>query len=403
MPTMRFTSITQHLILAMLVAAAGATTAHATDFKQAGPVIAITADGGKVEAAGASVDVTGSASSVRAAGALVNVTITSTGDTEVAGAQINVTGSTGGKLNAAGGVVDASGAVTGDANIGGAVVKVDLQAAANLHVGGASVTIAPTNTVGGKLEAYGANLVIAGHVNGPVKAGGAVVTFDAQTDGSVEIAGSKVVIGPNARIAGDLLVRSLNPPELQPGNVVSGTVTQEQPQTWWAVAPWQGVLIFGAALAAGTILTGLVAMLFGGSVFTTATEHVRHRPLSSFLFGILTWVLVPFIAFVLMFTVIGLSVGFAILFLMPFLIIFGHAVAATGIASALLVRRPGPIGVPGAILMLIIGSVVLVALGLIPWVGWIIVLIALVLGVGAFTRTVGGRLRRSAAPAPTMV
>jgi hypothetical protein len=379
----------------MLVLAAVSTAAHATDFKQAGPVITIAADGGKVEGAGASVDITGNATSVRAAGALVNVNVTSTGDTEAAGAQVNVSGSTAGKLNVAGGVVDVSGAVSGDANVGAAVAKVNLQAGGALHVGGASVTIAPTNSVGGRLEVYGANVVIGGHVAGPVKAGGAVVTFDGTADGSVEIAASKVVIGPNARIAGDLLVRSLNPPELQPGNVISGTVTQEQPQTWWAVAPWQGVLIFGAALALGTILTGLVAMLFGGHVFTTATEHVRHRPLSSFLFGILTWILIPFVAIVLMFTVIGLSAGFAILFLMPFLVIFGHAVAATGIASALFVRRPGPISTPMAILMLVIGSVALVALGLIPWVGWIIVLIALVLGVGAFTRTLGSRLRRT--------
>jgi hypothetical protein len=237
--------------------------------------------------------------------------------------------------------------------------------------------------------------MIAGHITGPVKAGGAVVTFDGQTDGSLEIAASKVVIGPNARIAGDLLVRSLNAPELQPGNVVSGTVTQEQPQTWWAVAPWQGVLIFAAAVAAGIILTGLVAMLFGGQVFTTATEHVRHRPLSSFLFGILTLVLVPFVAVVLMVTVIGITVGIAVLLLLPFLIVFGHAVAAAGIASAVLIRRPGTIGTGSAILMLIIGAIVLVALGLIPWVGPIIVMIALVLGAGAFTRTVGGRLRRA--------
>lgn len=390
---MRFAFSSRHVILAAaLVAAAG--SAHATDFKQSGPVITITADGGKVEAAGASVDVTGNASSVRAAGALVNVSTTSAGDTEVAGAQVSVSGSTGGKLNVGGGVVDATGTVAGDANVGGAVVKLNLQTTGNLHVGGASVVIATTNTVGGKLEAYGANVVIAGHITGPVKAGGAVVTFDGQADGAVELSGSKVVIGPNARISGDLLVRSLNPPELQPGNVISGAVTQEQPQTWWAVAPWQGVLIFGAALAAGTVLTGLVAMLFGGHVFTTATEHVRHRPLSSFLFGILTWILVPFIAVVLMVTVIGISAGFALLFLMPFLVVFGHAVAATGIASALFVRRAGPIGVPGAILMLIIGSIALVALGLIPWVGWIIVLIALVLGVGAFTRTLIGRVRR---------
>jgi len=183
--------------------------------------------------------------------------------------------------------------------------------------------------------------------------------------------------------------------------VISGTVTQEQPQTWWSVAPWQVAAVVATAIAAGTILAGIVLLLFGGHVFTTATEHVRHRPLSSFLFGILALVLIPFVAIVLMVTVIGLSIGFAILFILPLLLTFGHAVAAAGIASGLLVRRRGDIGVPMAILMLIIGAIVLVLLGLIPWVGPILVLIALVLGVGAFTRTIGGRIRRSE-PSPVV-
>ncbi len=379
----------------------GAGAAHATDFKQAGPMVSIAADGGKVEVAGASVEVSGMASSVRAAGALVTVTTASTGDTQVAGAQVAVSGSTGGVLNVAGAVVDVTGTVTGDAVVGGAVTKVNLQAGANLHVGGASIVIAPTNDVRGKLEVYGAVVTVSGHIAGPVESGGASVTFDGQADGPVTIAATRVVIGPNARIGGDLTVRSVNAPELAPGSVVSGTVHQEQPQTWWAVAPWQWVAGVALAIAAGTILTGLVAMLFGGHVFTTATEHVRHRPLSSFLFGILTIVLIGFIGAALLITAIGWSVGGAVLLLLPFLLVFGHAVAAAGIASAVLLRRSGPIGVPTAILMLVIGAIALVALGLIPWVGPFIVLIALVLGTGAFTRTVGGRLRR-AEPQPVV-
>lgn len=390
---MRRVNAFRHLILAgALLLGAGA--AHATDFKQAGPMVSVAADGGAVQVAGANVEVTGSASSVRAAGALVTVDVASTGKTEVAGAQVAVSGSTDGDLNVAGAVVDVTGTVTGNAAVGGAVAKVNLQAGGNLHVGGASVVLAPTNDVRGKLEAYGAVVTIAGHVVGPVEAGGASVTFDGTTDGAVTIAATRVVIGPNARIAGDLTVRSVNAPTLTPGSVISGTVNQEQPQTWWAVAPWQWVAGVALAIAAGVILTGLVAMLFGGHIFTTATEHVRHRPLSSFLFGILTIVLVGFIGIVLVFTAIGWSVGGAVLLLLPFLLVFGHAVAAAGIASAVLIRRHGEIGIPTAILMLVIGSLALVALGLIPWVGPIIVLIALVLGTGAFTRTIGGRLRR---------
>jgi hypothetical protein len=139
-------------------------------------------------------------------------------------------------------------------------------------------------------------------------------------------------------------------------------------------------------------------MLFGGRVFATATGHVRHRPVSSFFFGVLALILIPFVAVVLVATIIGISAGIAIGFLMPFLIVFGHAIAAAGIASGILVRRQGDIGAGIGLLMLIIGAILLVAIGLIPYVGPALVAIALILGVGAFTRTVGGRIRRSEPP-----
>ncbi len=151
-------------------------------------------------------------------------------------------------------------------------------------------------------------------------------------------------------------------------------------------------------MALGTIVAGIVLMLFGARVFATATEHVRHRPLSSFLFGILTIVLVPFVALVLIATVIGISAGFAVGFILPFLIVFGHAVAAAGIAGGILLRRRGEVGGLANFCLLVVGAFVLVALGLIPLVGPIIVCIAMLLGLGAFTRTVGHRLRRQDPP-----
>jgi hypothetical protein len=378
-----------------------ATVALAGDINQAAPIVSVTGDGGNVEVAGAGVTVNGAAAKVKAAGALVAVNATSTGDVSVAGAQVTFNGAAGGDLKAVGAVVDVTGSVTGKAEIGGAVSKVAITTGGSLFVAGASVTIAPNNDVRGEMQAYGAVLLIGGHIGGPVQAGGAVVTFDAQADGAVEISGNRIIIGPNARIAGDLTVRSTNAPEIQAGSTISGAVHQLQPPTWWGVAPWQWTAVIAAAIATGTILAGIVLMLFGGRVFAAATENVRHRPLSSFLFGILAFVLIPFIAAILMATVVGLSVGFAILFILPFLIIFGHSVAAAGLASAVLIRRHGETGTFLGLVMLIVGAIVLVAIGLIPWVGPALVGIALILGTGAFMRTIGGRIHR-AEPRPLL-
>ena len=66
-----------------------------------------------------------------------------------------------------------------------------------------------------------------------------------------------------------------------------------------------------------------------------------------------------------------------------------------GIAGGILVRRRGELGGFLNFILLVVGAFVLVALGLIPLVGPIIVLIAMLLGLGAFPRTLGHRLRRS--------
>ena len=358
-------------------------------------VVNITADGGKVKVAGASVTVQGTASDIQAAGASVVVRATATGDVQLAGAQVQFDGNVGDDLGVGGASLEVRGRIAGDADMGGAVVMLNAVVGGNVRIGGATVTIGPGSDITGDLKAGAANLVVSGHVGGDVKVAGGLVTLNASTDGSVEVRAAQVVVNSAARISGDLVVYSLREPVIAVGAVISGTVTRFEPPNWWSGTGWAWVLGFALYIAAGTVLAGIVLMLFGGGVFAAATSHVRHRPLSSFLFGILALILIPFVGVVLMVTVIGITTGFAILLIMPFLIVFGHTIAAAGIASGILVRRRGDLGVALGILMLIVGALVLVAIGLIPYVGPVLVLIALVLGVGAFTRTIGGRIRRA--------
>lgn len=359
-------------------------------------IVEVTATGGDVRAAGANVTVQGEADSIQAAGANVHVRATVKDDVQIAGAQVSFDGDVGGSLKAGGASVDIRGRIAKKSYVGGAVVVLNAVVGGGLRIAGANVTIGPGTDIAGDLKAGAANLTVSGHIAGPVNVAGGLVTINARTDGPVEVRAAQVVIGAPARIAGNLTVYSLRDPIIAEGAVVSGTVIRIAPPDWWSTGTtWVWMIGIAAAFAAGTVLAGIVLMLFGGRVFATATGHVRHRPLSSFLFGILTLVLFPFIAFVLMATIIGLSVGFAILFVLPFLIIFGHAVAAAGIAAGILVRRTGDLGIGLGLVMLIIGAIIIVALGLIPIVGPIIVAIALVLGVGAFTRTIGSRMRRA--------
>jgi hypothetical protein len=250
------------------------------------------------------------------------------------------------------------------------------------------------------LEVAGANIEIAGHVGGNVEVAGAYVTFAARTDASVTLRGGRMVIAPEARIGGDLIITAAETAVI-PEGVVMGAIRRIEPPAWWAAfSPWAAGALFAVIVAIGTILAGLVLAFFGGRLFVTAVNQVRMRPGSSLVIGILTVFVIPMIAAVLMATVAGITVGLAVLLLLPVLAIFGHAVAAAGVAGGIFVRSAGRIGIARALGLLIVGAILVALLGLIPWVGPWLVGIVLLLGIGALARTMGGRLKRADVAVP---
>jgi hypothetical protein len=366
--------------------------AQSDETSSTGAIVTVTANGGDVRAAGASVTVAGTAANIKAAGAEVSVTAEAAGSVYAAGARVALSGPVAAAVKVVGANVLLTGKVGGDAEVAGAVIEINGAIGGNLRVGGATLAIRKDANIAGELMAGGANVVFDGHVVGAARLGGASVTFNGVADGSVSLAGASVVIGANARIAGDLLVRSPSAPVITAGAVITGKTTHVRPVDF-TPPTWMWIAGISVIVVLGTILAGIVLMLLGGRVFGISADHARHRPMSSFLIGLLVVILIPMIAIVLMATIIGLSAGLAILFLLPALFVFGHAVAATGIAAGLFIRHAGPIGLGRAVLMLAVGAIIVVLIGLIPWVGMWAVCIVLVLGVGALARTVGNKLR----------
>jgi len=379
--------------------AAGSALAQPDSLDDAGAEVAIEAAGERVRAAGATVTVTGSAAAIRAAGATVRIRADVEGGLRAAGAKVDVDATVGGDTRVAGASVDVSGTIGNDMDIAGAVVVVNAAVGGRLRAGGATVTVSPGSDIAGELQAGAASLRVSGHIGGPVKIGGALVTFNARADGDVEISGDRVVIGAPARIGGDLIVRSRLEPEIDEGAEIAGETRRLQPpQWWWPISPWARAAAFAAFVAAGTILAGIVMMLFSGRAFAVAANHVRLRPGSSLLIGLATAILVPVVAGLVMVTVIGVTTGVAILLIMPFLVVFGHAVAAAGIATGIFVRDRGENGALRSFVLLIVGAIIVALVWVIPWVGGLLGAIVLLFGIGALTRTLGGRIRRAEPP-----
>ncbi|MHA1549602.1 MAG: hypothetical protein ACTSYE_11795 [Alphaproteobacteria bacterium] len=374
-----------------------ATTARAQSTNQTlgGAVVDVAGNGGDIDAGGAVVTIRGPANAIRVGGASVDVRAQTTDDVWAFGAQLSIDGEIGRDLKAGGGLVRVDGVIDGDAKIGGVVVDINARIGGDLRAVGASLTIGRNTTVGGDFTGGGATVRMAGDVVGDVRLGGAVVDFAGIAGGDVTLTGEDISIGGLAVIGGDLTVYARNAPVVSPGASIGGQVQHFRPdEQWFDIPDWMLSLGFAAFLAAGTIVAGFVLLLFGGRLLPSAANAVRRGPVSSLLLGIVTLIVIPLISVILLATGIGVTAAVAVLLTMPFLVVFGHATAATGIAGGLLVGRRTSIGPIRAFIFLLIGSIVIGLASLIPWVGTWLVAVLIVTGVGGFARTVARRLRR---------
>ena len=360
-----------------------------------GPIVSIEANGETIQAAGASVVIAGSAESIEAAGARVQVSGDIAGGLDVAGAEVTIDSNVGGDLRAAGASVEVIGTVDGKAYVAGATVKFDAAAKGDVSLGGASVTIGSESSIAGDLTAGGASVIVNGSLAGAADIGGAAVVFNGSADGPLMLYGDLITIGSSAQIKGDVTVVSEVAPAIESGASIGGQVVREEPSRWWVLPNWLWAVIAAVAVAAGTIIAGMVLLLIGRGTFESGLSKATFQPVSSGFLGLAVLVLLPIATIILMTTLIGTTIGIAMFLTLPFLLVAGHALVSACIGIWLF-DRVGEPRTPGRIvLFLIVGAVIVAAISMIPFIGWIFAVVVGLIGVGAYTRSLFSRMSHS--------
>jgi hypothetical protein len=233
-------------------------------------------------------------------------------------------------------------------------------------------------------------------VTGDLFAGGKLVTLDSAVGGNARLEAKHLVIGPNARISGDLAYRA-EQVDISPQAVISGqkivlppeegarfrwTHEKHEPPT---LAHKIASGLFGAA-AFAVLALGLAALVPG--LMTRAGDMVGRNPLMAGLTGVLVLVLAPAAALVLLVILFGAPLAATVMLIWALLIALGVAAAAAGLG--LLIRRlarrgsaPETPALAGQLGWTLLGAVVLCVLGAIPFIGGWVWVIACLLGAGA--------------------
>jgi cytoskeletal protein CcmA (bactofilin family) len=328
------------------------------------------------------------------------------GDAFIAGAQVDLNEPVSGDALLAGGAVAIAGRVGGDLYATGASVLIDGPVAGNARVAGGHIEITRRGQVFGKTTLIGGRVTVLGKAGRQLTVFGEHVTLDGEVAGNVTIASRTLSIGPNAHITGKLTYRGSVPAQADPAAVIDGGINylsfdfeDETYQPVARVVAWVGVIAF----TVGLFLLGMLAIILAPQSTAHMSRLARGRPISSLALGLVAIVCVPIAVVLLMLTIVGIPFAFMLLLSWPMILIFGYLAGVMAVSDA--VAGPSAQAKGRRIFLLAMGLGVMLLFARVPFAGWCIGMLLLVMGVGAMAlnamgATVPVRIRKEKRVAP---
>ncbi len=349
-----------------------------------------------IKAVGAKIRVISeNANNIYAAGANVSIEGKVNEDIWVAGAIVDIEVDTDGDLHAAGARVNLNGTVNGTARIAGADLKIDAVIEESLNAAAASIVISENTKLDDESSLAAALIEFHGTAHDDLKLYADEVVFSGHANNSITIEARNVRLEETARIEGDLIIRSSEEPVISSSAAVAGKVTQtglEDSEFFKDKEDEFDGRGFFILLSTSIFLLGLILVLFTRSFTEQAITTLRLKPGRSFLSGLLVFFGVPFFVFIAMISFIGIPIGVATLLLLPFLLILGLTTTSLGISDWLLNKKNEAKKTGQRLLLLLVGVILLIVIGVIPFIGGLLIFIALLLGLGATAVTFISRL-----------
>jgi len=369
--------------LPALLCAAGAvlwlpTAAAAADLRQGpdvtvGPGSTVSDD---IYAAGGTITIAGTINgSVIAAGGTVTVSGNVSRDLIVAGGTINVTGKVGGSIRAAGGNLTLNGPVEQDVVVTGGMIA----------IGSGAI-------IGRDLVLAGGTATVSAPVARRVMMGSGSMTLTNRVGGDVTGSVDHLKLD-GAQIGGNLDYTSNNQVEIANGARVAGSTTRHTPTDRGTGGARNGFIGWVRALI-GIFALGLLFILLLPRFSTRSIDLLRADPWLSLGIGAVILVATPIVAAIVF--VIGLLIGgwwLGLLLIPLWILALALGYVVSGFLLGRLVFAQLGWGRYHDALALLGGLFILAVVTLIPVLGWLVGLAALVFGSGALALAVSRRAR----------
>jgi hypothetical protein len=304
----------------------------------------------------------------------------------------------------AGGVVEIRAPIGSNLGVAGGTVTIDAAVGSNVGAAGGEVRLTKNAAVGGNANITGARIDVDGTVRGGLNAVGETLTINGEVTGDVDADVQSIVLGPAAKIGGKLHYVSSKELVKAEGATIGGEVVrrgEDSPAREGTRSEAAGKALTVVAWVA-TFMVALV-LLAAGAIFLAvapifsveAPERLRASPGKSLGMGLLTVVFAPMAAVLFMLTIIGIPAGILVFALYPLALLLGFVVGILWLSAwgAQLAKKPPPPTVARAIGYFALALVAVVLASKIPVLGFVLVGVLLVMGVGALEVELFRRMR----------
>ena len=312
----------------------------------------------------------------------VEISGTINGDLYASGGQVFVDGTVNGDVLVAGGKVSLPGTVSQDVRVAGGQVTISGNIGRNLTVAGGQVELAPSAVLRGGLVAAGGNIDLAAPITGAVRTAAGTLVVANRVGGNVDAAVGTLRITSKADIQGDVNYWSRREAEVSEGARISGKMVRNVPPKTPRLFPaaffaWLG---FVSINFISTLILGLLSVRFLPRFHQSVVTTLSETPWASLGIGFIAAVVLPVVCGLLFATVVAIPLAL-ILLTAFFIVLYWARIYAIGRIGEFILARLRPAS--GRAAAFVLGLFVYYLLAIIPFIGWLVVPLVVLFGLGA--------------------
>lgn len=314
-------------------------------------------------------------------GDTITVAGTVNGDVYCAGKQVVISGIVNGDVLCGGQNVTVSGTVNGDIRAGGMAVVVSGLVKGSVTLMGGTVTLDASSTIDRDATVIGGIVTLNGAVNRDVMMGASTVNITGKMGGDINGSVDALSVTAAAKVGGNVSYVSQTDASISSG-VVAGTVERFTPSNNWSTGSDYRMGFGGVILMAFVAVMSFVVFAL---LFTLVMPRYVRRVASvasgqqfglAFLIGIVAAIVIPAIMFMLALTIVGIyaALFMGVVYIMSLML--GAALVSWRLGQFMLSSKGS------ALSSAALGALTLAVVGLVPFIGWVVMFGATLTGVG---------------------